>query len=53
MNCFSAAQKLLPEQQFTYNQYTLHIGTDNYTLDNLIRHLFNVSLGDISRKMLR
>jgi hypothetical protein len=53
MNCFSAAQKLLPEQSFTFGQCTLHINADNQTLDHLVRHLFLVSMEEISRKMFR
>jgi len=53
MNCFSAAQKLQPEQSLTYSQGTLHLNADNETLGNIVRQIFDVSLDDISRKMLR
>ena len=53
INCFSEAQKLLPEHSFVYGQCTLHLNTDNSTLDHLVRHLFNVTLEEIARKMLR
>ena len=53
MNCFAAAKKLQPDHSFSYNQCTLHLGTDNHTLNHLIQHIFNVSLEDVSRKMLR
>ena len=44
MNCFSAAQRLRPEDSLTYRQYTIHINADNDTLDHLIRQIFDVSL---------
>ncbi|MDR0326952.1 MAG: hypothetical protein LBI05_01510 [Planctomycetaceae bacterium] len=53
VNCFSATKKLHPEQSFTYSQCTLHINADNPTLDHLVRHLFSVSMEEISRKMFR
>ena len=45
MNCFSATQKLLPENSLTYCQYTLHLNADNHTLGHLIQQIFDVSLG--------
>ena len=53
INCFSAAQKLLPEQSLTYCQGTLHLNADKATLRTIIHAIFDVSLEDISRKMLR
>ena len=52
VNCFSAARELEPEQSFTYCQNTLHINADNAVLDDLMRQIFGVSLGAVSRKML-
>ena len=51
INCFSAARKLEPDIPLTTSQCTLHINADNAVLDDLIRLIFGVSLGDISRKM--
>jgi len=51
MNCFSAARILEPEYPLTSSQCTLHINADNAVLDDLIRQIFGVSLGDVSRKM--
>jgi len=51
VNCFSAAQKMLPEESFTYCQSLLHLNAGNDVLGNLVRQIFDVSLEDISRKM--
>ena len=53
MNCFAAAQQLQPEQPLTYCQGTLHLNADNQTFGNIVQKIFDVSLEDISRKMLR
>ena len=52
INCFSAAQELLPDQSLTYCQSTLHLNAGNDVLDDLVRQIFDVSLEDISKKML-
>ena len=51
MNCFAAARELVPEDSLTSCQCTLHINAENAVLDGLIRQIFGVSLGDVSRKM--
>ena len=53
INCFSAAQKLQTEQPLTYCQGTLHLHADKETLRTIIWQIFDVSLDDISRKILR
>jgi hypothetical protein len=53
INCFSAAQKLQPKQTLTFCQGTLHLNADNETLRTIIRKIFDVSLEDVSKKMLR
>jgi len=52
MNCFSAARELVPEYPLTSSQCTLHINADNAVLDALIRQIFGVTLGKVSRTML-
>ena len=49
MNCFSAAQKLQPEDSLTYRQYTLHLNADNDTLGHLVQQLFGVPLEKFPR----
>ena len=49
MNCFSAAQRLQPEDSLTYRQYTLHLNADNVTLGHLVRQLFDVPLEKFPR----
>ena len=53
INCFSAAQKLHPEDSLTYAHCTLHMSAANAVLDDLIQQIFSVSLKDISQKMFR
>ena len=53
INCFSAAQELLPENSLTYFQSILHLNAENDVLDNLAQQIFGVSLEEISQKMLQ
>ena len=52
INCFSAAQRLFSENSLTYCQSILHLNANNAVLDDLVRQIFDVSLEDISQKML-
>jgi hypothetical protein len=49
MNCFSAVRKLLPEQSLVYRQCTVHINANNDILEEIVRQIFDVSLGNFPR----
>ena len=53
LNCFSEAQKLLPEEMFVYRQHTLHLIADNRTLGDCIREIFDVPLEQFPKRARR
>ena len=44
LNCFSATQRLQPEESLVYCKHTLHLVADKHILDNLVQQIFDIPL---------
>jgi len=51
MNCFSAAQKLQPDESLVYRQHTLHLVADKNRLGILVQQIFEISLEQFPRNL--